>query len=81
MTGLRFSTQASATWLGDAPSFFAMLSSTEPGFASTPAASGYHGMKTDILFGAMVEHVLALAIDQVVFILHRRDRERISALP
>ncbi len=44
MTGERFSTQASATCEGVAPSFFAIPVSTEPGCASAPAASGNHGM-------------------------------------
>ncbi len=44
-TGLRLSTQASATALGAAPWRLAIESSSEPGLARSPAASGNHGMK------------------------------------
>lgn len=45
ITGLRFSTHARAIWLGAALCFFAMVSSSEPSLARSPAASGNHGMK------------------------------------
>jgi hypothetical protein len=45
ITGLRLSTQASEIWLGAAPCALAIRSRIEPGLASSPAASGYHGMK------------------------------------
>ena len=45
ITGLRLSTQASEIWLGAAPCALAIRSRIESGLASSPAASGYHGMK------------------------------------
>ena len=45
MAGLRFSTQASATWLGAALCLCAIVSRSEPARARLPAASGNHGMK------------------------------------
>ena len=44
ITGLRFSTQASAICAGVALCFLAMPSSSEPGLARSPAASGNQGM-------------------------------------
>src|SRR5690606_15905187 len=44
ITGLRFKAHASAIWLGVASCFLATSSSTDPGLARLPAASGNHGM-------------------------------------
>ena len=60
ITGLRFSIQASAIWPGVAPFALASISTTPPGLARSPAASGNHGMKP-IAF-ASFEHVLVGAI-------------------
>ena len=66
ITGERCSSQASATCEGVAPSRSAARASGPPAAARSPVASGNHGMNPIALGLAVVQHVLALAVGQVV---------------
>ena len=54
---------------------WAIASTAPPGLASSPAASGNHGMKPMPCSSQYAQDVLGLAGGQVVEVLHRRDLE------
>ena len=76
ITGLRFSTQARAIGRASPCGVWRSASSPSPAPARSPAASGYQGMKPMPLRLAIVEHVFALAVGEIVEVLHGRRRGR-----
>ena len=72
------STQASAIWLGVAPWALAIRSRSEPLLRELPAGERKPGNEADAVLLAIIEHVLAAAIDEVVAVLHRRHLEHLG---
>lgn len=68
------STPANASRLGEVPNRPAISKSADPGWPQ-PAGQRRSEDETDSLRLAMLENRIALAVDQVVLILHSRDDE------
>ena len=75
MTGLCCSSHASATCPAVAPCASATRATTPPGRVSSPARERKPGDEAHVVGGAIGQHVLAAAVDQVVAVLHRRHRK------
>ena len=75
ITGLRLSTQASAICAGLALCALGDVVQQRAGLGQIAGRQRKPGNETDALLLAIIQHRFAAAIDQIVAVLHRGDRE------